>query len=58
MQGKAIFSTQTNCAIFEFLKAAGVRTHFVSKLSQGCPDYDKAFVAKKCSMIPIEWVAR
>lgn len=58
MQGKSVLSTQTTCAIFEFLNAAGVKTHFLSRLTEGCSDHDKAFIAKKCSMIPIEWVAR
>ena len=58
MQGKAKLSTQTNCAVFEFLNAAGLRTHFVSRVKQGCDDHDRAFVARDCAMIPIEWVTR
>lgn len=58
MKGKAKLSTKTNAALFEFLRAAGVRTHFVSKVSEKCPDPETAFVAKNCAMIPIEWVTR
>jgi len=58
MVGKSILSTQTNCALFEYLSAVGVKTHFVSRVSDSNPDSKRAFVARNCSMIPIEWVAR
>jgi phosphoribosylaminoimidazole carboxylase/phosphoribosylaminoimidazole-succinocarboxamide synthase len=58
MTGKSILSTQTNCALFEYLSAVGVKTHFVSRVSDSNPDSKRAFVAKNCGMIPIEWVAR
>ncbi|KAI1287094.1 Multifunctional protein ADE2 [Halotydeus destructor] len=58
MLGKAKLSTQTNCAIFDFLNAIGVKTHFVSRLSEKSDNHEIAFVAKKCAMIPIEWVTR
>lgn len=58
MEGKARLSTQTNCAIYEFLNAAGIATHFVSRVSENCKDWDRSFVAKQCDMIPIEWVCR
>lgn len=54
MKDKSEFSTRTNAAIFEFLNATGVPTSFVSRV-EGC---SKAFIAKKCEMIPIEWVTR
>lgn len=54
MAGKSILSTQTNCAIFEFLSAVGIKTHYINRVSNN----ESAFVAHKCSMIPIEWVAR
>ena len=57
MKGKSVLSTQTNCGVFEFLNAVGVKTHFVSKVVGG-EDEDKAFIAKECHMIPIEWVSR
>ena len=58
MEGKSILSTQTNCAIFEYLNAIGIKTHFVGRVAQSNPDYIRSFVAKKCDMIPIEWVSR
>lgn len=59
MVGKAVLSTQTNCALFDFLNAVGVSTHFVSRvMPDKNADWDRAFVARKCQMIPIEWVAR
>lgn len=58
LEGKSILSTKTNCAIFEYLNAIGIKTHFVSRVAESNPDYQKAFVAKKCEMIPIEWVSR
>lgn len=58
IQGKSVLSTQTNCAIFEYLNAIGVRTHFVSRVSPANSDHKKVFVARKCEMIPIEWVSR
>lgn len=54
MKDKSEFSTRTNAAIFEFLNAVGVPTSFVSRVEGS----NKAFVAKKCEMIPIEWVTR
>ncbi|CAG2174028.1 unnamed protein product, partial [Oppiella nova] len=59
MRGKAVLSTQTNCALFEFLQSVGVPTHFVGRVGGAShPDADRSFVAKNCAMIPIEWVAR
>ena len=58
LKGKAKLSTQTNAAIFEFLNAAGVKTHFVSRLSLDSENSETAFVARDCAMIPIEWVTR
>lgn len=56
--GKSILSTQTNCAIFEYLNSVGVQTHFVSRVADSNPDSKRSFIAKRCSMIPIEWVTR
>ena len=58
MKGKAKLSTRTNGAVFQFLKEVGVKTHFISAVSASSPNHDTAFVAKNCSMIPIEWVTR
>lgn len=58
MKGKAKLSTRTNGAVFEFLSKVGVRTHFVSTVSESSPDHDISFIARNCAMIPIEWVTR
>lgn len=58
MEGKSILSTQTNCAVFEYLSAVGIKTHFVSRVAESNPDWKKTFIARKCEMIPIEWVSR
>jgi phosphoribosylaminoimidazole carboxylase / phosphoribosylaminoimidazole-succinocarboxamide synthase len=52
MEGKAAISNQTNAKVFKLLNLAGVRTAFVKMVS------DTAFLAKKCEMVPIEWVTR
>jgi len=56
MEGKAAISNQTNAKVFNLLNQAGVRTAFV-KLVSDKPD-EKAFIARKCEMVPIEWVTR
>lgn len=58
IKGKAKLSTRTNGAVFEFLKQVGVRTHFVSRVSDSSPDHETSFIARNCDMIPIEWVTR
>lgn len=58
IEGKSILSTQTNCAIFEYLNAVGVKTHFVSRVAESNSDHQRSFVATNCHMIPIEWVCR
>ncbi|KAL5012066.1 hypothetical protein ScPMuIL_010617 [Solemya velum] len=52
LEGKAEISTTTACAIFELLQNAGIKSHFVRKVSE------TAFIASKCSMIPLEWITR
>jgi len=52
LEGKAEISNQTNAKVFGILNAAGVKTGFVK------PASERAFIAKKCDMVPIEWVAR
>lgn len=54
MRDKSLYSTRTNGAIFEFLNAVGVPTSFVGRLE----DAPQCFIARKCAMIPIEWVTR
>lgn len=52
MVGKAEISNRTTCMIFEYLSKAGIKSHYVEK--QDCT----SFVARRCHMIPIEWVTR
>lgn len=52
LEGKAAISTATNAKVFELLNKAGLKTAFVKLAGE------KAFVAKKCEMVPIEWVTR
>jgi phosphoribosylaminoimidazole carboxylase / phosphoribosylaminoimidazole-succinocarboxamide synthase len=52
LEGKAAISNQTNAKVFELLNKAGVRTAFVKLASEN------AFIARKCEMVPIEWVTR
>lgn len=52
LAGKAAISTATTCKVFELLNTVGLKTHFVKKVSE------TSFVAKKCDMVPIEWVTR
>lgn len=54
MRDKSLYSTRTNGAIFEFLNAVGVPTSYVGRLENA----PQCFVARKCAMIPIEWVTR
>jgi phosphoribosylaminoimidazole carboxylase/phosphoribosylaminoimidazole-succinocarboxamide synthase len=58
LKGKARLSTRTNGAVFEFLSAVGVKTHFVSRVSPKSENHETSFVARNCAMIPIEWVTR
>ncbi|XP_054271184.1 bifunctional phosphoribosylaminoimidazole carboxylase/phosphoribosylaminoimidazole succinocarboxamide synthetase [Macrosteles quadrilineatus] len=52
LEGKAEISTQTNGKIFEILNSVGLKTAFVKSATK------TAFIAKKCEMVPIEWVTR
>lgn len=52
LEGKAEISNKTNAKVFELLNKAGVKTAFVKLAS------DKAFIARNCDMVPIEWVTR
>jgi phosphoribosylaminoimidazole carboxylase/phosphoribosylaminoimidazole-succinocarboxamide synthase len=52
LEGKAEISNKTNAKVFELLNLAGVKTAFVKLAS------DNAFIARKCDMVPIEWVTR
>jgi phosphoribosylaminoimidazole carboxylase/phosphoribosylaminoimidazole-succinocarboxamide synthase len=52
LEGKAEISNLTNAKVFDLLNRAGVKTAFTKLVS------DKAFLARKCEMVPIEWVTR
>lgn len=51
-KSKATHATETTCRVFELLKQAGVPVAYVEQISP------TEFVAQKCSMIPLEAVAR
>lgn len=52
LEGKALISNQTNAKVFGLLNQVGLKTAFVRMVS------DDAFLARKCDMVPIEWVTR
>lgn len=52
IEGKSEIANNTNGYIFKLLNEAGVKTAFISQKST------RIFVAKKCKMIPIEWITR
>lgn len=52
LEGKAAISTQTTSKVFEILNSVGIKTSFVKMVSE------TAFIARKCDMVPIEWVTR
>lgn len=52
LEGKAVISTSTTVKVFGLLNQAGIKTAYVK------PAGPKSFIAKKCDMIPIEWVTR
>ncbi|KAI4485032.1 hypothetical protein M0802_012824 [Mischocyttarus mexicanus] len=53
LEGKGVISTITTAKVFQLLNEAGINTSFV-KLDNS----KKAFIARKCEMVPIEWVTR
>ncbi|XP_002123527.2 bifunctional phosphoribosylaminoimidazole carboxylase/phosphoribosylaminoimidazole succinocarboxamide synthetase [Ciona intestinalis] len=52
MEGKAELSSATNAAVMQMLNDFGLKTAFIKVVNK------KSFLAWKCDMIPIEWVAR
>lgn len=52
LEGKAAISNQTNAKVFEILNSVGLKTAFVKAAGE------KSFIARKCEMVPIEWVTR
>jgi len=49
---KAVCSTTTTCRVFELLKKAGIPVAYLEQIS------DTEFLAQRCTMIPLEVVAR
>lgn len=52
LEGKAAISNSTNAKVFTFLQQAGIKTSWIELCGQ--TDYR----ARKCHMIPLEWVTR
>uniref|UniRef100_UPI00358F1B83 bifunctional phosphoribosylaminoimidazole carboxylase/phosphoribosylaminoimidazole succinocarboxamide synthetase n=1 Tax=Myxine glutinosa TaxID=7769 RepID=UPI00358F1B83 len=52
LEGKASLSTKTTSCVFKLLQEAGIKTAFEHRHN------DVAFMAKRCTMVPIEWVCR
>nr|XP_018913521.1 PREDICTED: multifunctional protein ADE2-like [Bemisia tabaci] len=52
LAGKAEVSTSTTCKVFQLLNTFGIKTAYVKQLDS------VSMLAKKCEMIPIEWVTR
>lgn len=52
LEGKGSLSNTTNAAVFNFLNASGVRTHFHQHIS------DTECIVEQCDMIPLEVVSR
>ncbi|XP_075227793.1 PAICS bifunctional enzyme isoform X2 [Lycorma delicatula] len=52
LEGKAAISTQTTSKVFEILNSVGIKTSFIKVVNE------TAFIARKCEMVPIEWVTR
>lgn len=52
LEGKAVISNQTNAKVFEILNSVGLKTAYVKSAGE------KSFIARKCEMVPIEWVTR
>uniref|UniRef100_A0A8C4WYZ8 PurE domain-containing protein n=1 Tax=Eptatretus burgeri TaxID=7764 RepID=A0A8C4WYZ8_EPTBU len=52
LEGKASLSTKTTSCVFKLLQEAGIKTAFEHRHN------DTAFMAKRCTMVPIEWVCR
>ncbi|XP_011500576.1 PREDICTED: multifunctional protein ADE2-like [Ceratosolen solmsi marchali] len=52
LEGKAAISNSTNAKVFQLLNEVGIKTAFVKVAGE------TAFIARKCEMVPIEWVTR
>ncbi|XP_055346924.1 multifunctional protein ADE2-like [Paramacrobiotus metropolitanus] len=52
MEGKSVTSNRTACLIFGYLTEIGIKNHFLGKHD------DVSFLARRCHMIPLEFVTR
>ncbi|KAG7176866.1 Multifunctional protein ADE2-like [Homarus americanus] len=52
LEGKAAISNSTNAKVFTFLQEAGIKTSWVRTFDS------KSYLARKCHMVPLEWVTR
>eukprot|EP01132_Coremiostelium_polycephalum_P007735 gene7735-9513_t len=52
LPNKGVYSTTTTCNVFKVLQIAGINTHFIRQ------EKPNSFIAKKCSMIPLEVIVR
>ncbi|KAF2071552.1 hypothetical protein CYY_007124 [Polysphondylium violaceum] len=52
LPNKDIYSNTTTCNVFKVFQCAGIKTHFVKQ------EQNNSFIAKKCSMIPLEVIVR
>eukprot|EP01133_Synstelium_polycarpum_P004973 gene4973-5784_t len=52
LPNKGNYSTSTTCNVFRVLQLAGIATHYVRQ------EQPNSFIAKRCSMIPLEVIVR
>ncbi|XP_071551403.1 bifunctional phosphoribosylaminoimidazole carboxylase/phosphoribosylaminoimidazole succinocarboxamide synthetase [Panulirus ornatus] len=52
LEGKAAISNATNAKVFTFLEEAGIKTSWV----RSCDS--TTYIARRCHMVPLEWVTR
>jgi phosphoribosylaminoimidazole-succinocarboxamide synthase len=52
IDGKGVLSCRTTAAVFRYLEACGITTHFVDTVDE------RTMLVRRVDMVPIEWVAR
>jgi phosphoribosylaminoimidazole-succinocarboxamide synthase len=52
IEGKGALSCRTTSAVFRYMRARGLETHYVDTLD------DSTMLVRRVEMVPIEWVAR
>lgn len=52
LEGKGAIANKTTTHVFQYLQNLGLQTSFIRGISE------TEFLAKRCEMVPIEWVAR